>query len=394
MNLYSKHNTYGQLNAVILGSYYTPEYFKFIKDPLVREPLMKIAHEINEDLDYFEQVLKSQGSAVLRPELISVDKFVDTYHTSQRFIPPPLQPRNYYSVVGDNIYHLVNDTEFSVRGCLTSYNNNITDLVKLNASLFADSLAANQSAYNSSLNLWYCREKYHELAGCDWPNFENYVNGDRSLIPAIQDELKYFEDSLCYETKEIGPIQGPNIFPTDEALIIDSKEYADYRTWANKHINYNKPIQVINTTAGHTDGCFTVLGNKTIVGISPLINYETCFPGYHVIPISHADYMEHVERSWHDGTGGDWWVNGRVPTQPLIDYISKYMSAWTGHAYETAFDVNTLSLNPETVCVINSRVDLTKKLKERKIDPIIIPWRHRFFVDCGLHCITLDLNRS
>ena len=32
--------------------------------------------------------------------------------------------------------------------------------------------------------------------------------------------------------------------------------------------------------------------------------------------------------------------------------------------------------------------------KKHKIEPIIVPWRHRYFWDGGLHCITLDLNRE
>ena len=33
-------------------------------------------------------------------------------------------------------------------------------------------------------------------------------------------------------------------------------------------------------------------------------------------------------------------------------------------------------------------------LKKHKMEPIHVPWRHRFFWDGGLHCITLDLNRE
>jgi hypothetical protein len=379
----------------MLGSYYTSDYFRFIKDPLVRDPLMQIADEINEDLDYFEQVLKNHGSQVLRPELISVDQFVEFYHQHQSFPVPPLQPRNNYSVVGNRIYRLTSAvSDASITDCLMKYNNDIVDLSQSNVNFFLASLESHCDAYNNDLDVWYRRHHYQELAGPNWPLFENYVKGDRSTIPEIQAELKCFEASLCYETKEVGPLAGPNIFPTDESLIIDTKEYFDYGSWAQQYINYNKPVKIINTAAGHTDGCFTILGNKTIIGISPLIDYQQCFPGYHVIPVSYNDYMEHVERSWIDGTGGQWWIKGRTPTQPLIDYITKYMKSWTGHAYESAFDVNTFSINSQTVCVINSRMDLSSQLKERKIDCVTIPWRHRFFVDGGLHCITLDLNRN
>ena len=43
-----------------------------------------------------------------------------------------------------------------------------------------------------------------------------------------------------------------------------------------------------------------------------------------------------------------------------------------------------------------NRVDdiVVPQLKKNKIDYIVVPWRHRFFLDNGLHCITLDLYRE
>ena len=32
-------------------------------------------------------------------------------------------------------------------------------------------------------------------------------------------------------------------------------------------------------------------------------------------------------------------------------------------------------------------------LKKHNVEPVYIPWRHRYFWDGGLHCITLDLKR-
>ncbi len=60
MNLYKKNNTYGELKSTVIGSYYYPDYFKYIKNSSVREPLMKIAEEINQDLDQFENFLKTK----------------------------------------------------------------------------------------------------------------------------------------------------------------------------------------------------------------------------------------------------------------------------------------------------------------------------------------------
>ena len=33
-------------------------------------------------------------------------------------------------------------------------------------------------------------------------------------------------------------------------------------------------------------------------------------------------------------------------------------------------------------------------LKKHNVEPVYVPWRHRYFWDGGLHCITLDLYRE
>jgi hypothetical protein len=66
---YQKFNTYGKLKKIILGSFFEPEFFSKIADNRVKDPLMKIAEEINEDLDYFEKILKQFGSEVIRPKI-------------------------------------------------------------------------------------------------------------------------------------------------------------------------------------------------------------------------------------------------------------------------------------------------------------------------------------
>jgi hypothetical protein len=66
---YRKYNTYGRLRTVMLGSYFYPEYFSKIKDAKIREPLMRVAQETNEDLDHFSNVLKEFGANVIKAPL-------------------------------------------------------------------------------------------------------------------------------------------------------------------------------------------------------------------------------------------------------------------------------------------------------------------------------------
>jgi len=394
-NRYHKYNTCGQLNTVVLGSFYTADYFNFIEDARVRTPLQTIATEINEDLDYFAQVLTTHGCRVLRPPLPTPDTFISHYKQHKSFMPGPLQPRNYYTVV-ENVLYQINQSPPEIQSCLTDYNNNIVDLSLINYEFFYQSTAQARSCYNVYNNKWYRRAKYAELAGPDWPTFYEYVQGQQSNVQHIAEEIKSFESALEYETKEFLPLQGPNIFPTALGLVIDCNEYCDYETWFREYSNYQGPVIRINTGAGHTDGCFVVLGNQTILGIDALLDYTTLFPGYSVVGVSDNNYMDYIKKdiTVKNQPGSRWWLDAINLTDQFINFVDTYMQEWTGCAYETVFDVNALAINETTVCITGTNSAIIKQLNNQGIECITIPWRHRFFVDCGLHCLTLDLDRD
>ena len=52
-NRYHKYTPYEKLKTVVLGSFYTADYFEFIDTPSIRNPLQQIATEVNEDLNYY-----------------------------------------------------------------------------------------------------------------------------------------------------------------------------------------------------------------------------------------------------------------------------------------------------------------------------------------------------
>jgi hypothetical protein len=52
-------------------------------------------------------------------------------------------------------------------------------------------------------------------------------------------------------------------------------------------------------------------------------------------------------------------------------------------------------LDEHHCCVSNpNNEQVNAFLKKHHVEPVYVPWRHRFFWDGGLHCITLDLQRK
>jgi hypothetical protein len=387
---YQKFNTYGKLKTVMLGSYFYPDFFASIKNAKVREPLMRIAQEINEDLEVFEQTLKEYGCTVLRSKAPSGQFDVDNVYN------PPLQVRNSHTVIGNTMYQLNFDFYNAVTPILKNYCPNVVDLLELNNDFYISSMSAAAANYNQEKDIWYSRSKYNELAGSSWPAYEDYVKGGRPTDTNIIDEIKSFQQVLEYETKEMGALQGPNVINTNHTIYVDAPEYCDYTRWLAEHINDSRPIKQFTSKAGHVDGCFAVLGNNVILGIDPLIDYKKYFPNYTVIGIPPGEYQDLITefKLMKGKVNGKWWLAGEERNDEFIEFVEGNLKSWVGYIAESVFDVNVLALDANTICVSNVTPIVKEKLRQHNIECIVVPWRHRFFVDGGLHCITLDLYRD
>ena len=76
------------------------------------------------------------------------------------------------------------------------------------------------------------------------------------------------------------------------------------------------------------------------------------------------------------------------------DKVTNWLSHWIGYVDETIFDINVLSIDESTVITNGYDKDIATELKKYKVDIIPFNFRHKYFWDCGLHCITLDLSRE
>jgi hypothetical protein len=92
--------------------------------------------------------------------------------------------------------------------------------------------------------------------------------------------------------------------------------------------------------------------------------------------------------------GGKWWVPGEENNDEFIYFVETWLQDWVGFCEESVFDVNVLMLDENHVCVSNYNEIAFAFFRKHNIEPIIVPWRHRYFWDGGLHCITLDLYRE
>ena len=144
-----------------------------------------------------------------------------------------------------------------------------------------------------------------------------------------------------------------------------------------------------------TDGVFTLLNRDTVLGVPEVLddlwNYMP-----NNIKITWQNYQNKITEfaQFKHKVGGKWWVPGQENNQAFVNYVNEYLDHLVGYVEETVFDVNVLPLDARTVFVSNDRPEYFELLHRADIDAVYVPWRHRWFLDGGLHCITLDLIRQ
>jgi glycine amidinotransferase len=78
----------------------------------------------------------------------------------------------------------------------------------------------------------------------------------------------------------------------------------------------------------------------------------------------------------------------------VVDTVEQWLRHWTGYVEETVFDVNMLIIDPKNVMVFNYNQQVFDALARFGITPHVVPFRHRYFWDGGIHCVTCDLHRE
>lgn len=345
MSAFNVWNKWGKLNAVMLGDTYKKEFYTKIKNKKIRDALYKIADEAQEDLAHYEAVLKDFGADVIRPYMNDSDCIMNYVDDSGMLMQrkgiimggagvpsAPLQPRDAHIVIGNTMYY----TGFDGQGICDS----IED--------WAGSTDNIEKVYSNDIPQFSAPAMTHI--------------GQDLYIDNIDDDGAKLDDSFAEKIMKNSP-----------------------------NLRINKL-----TIGGHNDGCFHPLKPGALLSLRDIQNYEHTFPGWEVCYLdpgneSNVDaFLAHKER-----VGGKWWVPGEEDNSEFTDFVESWLGNWVGYVEESVFDVNVLMLDDRHCCVTNMKNEKVNTfLKKHGITPVHVPWRHRYFYDGGLHCITLDLHRD
>lgn len=178
-----------------------------------------------------------------------------------------------------------------------------------------------------------------------------------------------------------------------DSVIADCRDHPWLANFLQQHLPDRKVIPV--TIGGHNDAVFSVVAPGIIVSTYHHTNYTETFPGWEIKFIENQSWNAVPDwRKFKHSNKDRWWVPGSMDNREFSDFVDTWLNNWVGFVAETVFDINMLQINRRCVLVNNFNSDLFEFFQQHGIEPIVVPFRHRFFWDGGLHCITNDLYRD
>ena len=219
----------------------------------------------------------------------------------------------------------------------------------------------------------------------------------------VTEKLDYLKDfySLIKNVNMV-PATGiycPNIYLHDDYAILDGLDYNEFQYWRDLLSSKKKKI-ITAFNRGHSDGIYCNVADKIWLTNGNALNFKKYWPHIPVMELSTTNSSN--VNDWHPverlfelrKTKGKFLVNKASLDTSDIKFVNDYLKNWVGYCEETLFDINMSIIDKNNVMVISKNSLVYNKLESLDIKVHKVPFRHRFFWDGGLHCITNDLVRE
>jgi hypothetical protein len=330
--MYNVYQHWDPLKVCIVGCSYPPEFYNFIVNPRVRNVMERIAIETEEDYQKIIKLLESFDVKILRPEIAEFGHYL--LPDNSTYVPPPMTPRDYSIMLGNKFYFKTN--------------------------------------------------KFIEWEMLTWGKvLEQIQQQGNNIIFSADDEFTNFNSA---QNTRVGKdiYLGTENYNEDSTKKIQtcSEIYPEYR-W--RSVN----------TGGHSDATYCPVKPGLILSLKDVPTYTETFPGWEVVYLPGQSwdkvrpFLKLKQKNY-----GKWWVPGQELNDDFTDFVETWLSHWVGYVEETVFDINMLVINEHNVICNNYNKDVFDALERHNVTPHIVNFRHRYFWDGGLHCLTSDLHRE
>jgi len=362
---YSVHQHWDPLKVCAVGRSYPPHFYNFIKNAKARSVMQRIAEETEEDYQSLISLLEKFNVDVVRTNIIDDSEF---YKVDGRYHEPPMCPRDNTAMIGDVFYSqsFRNTTPWNnIRGDswpkdLPESWNNIPGHVKQEIT----------EQFNLSKKDFY---------GPAYNDINNKVKQAGNKI-IYDTDINTAEHVRIGRDLYHGTTERERLNPETHSKY--DQQFPEYRNW-------------VVDTQGHADGVFCAVKPGLIVSLYDKTDYNSEFPGWEVVHLPNESWSKMAKfLSLKQKNGGKWWVPGEEDNDEFTAYVNEWFDHWVGYAEETVFDVNMLVIDQENVICNSANPIVMEAFERHGVTPHVCNFRHRYFWDGGLHCITSDLDRE
>jgi len=324
------HAPWHELQHVWLGRSYGPEFYESVANHQVRDALQTIARETEDDFQNIEQILTGMGIVVDRPVIDRNKTILDYVDTNSGRL----------TYQNSNSFTLLPRPPMQARDCVLTVGQKL--------------IKTNQES--------------------DW----------------FTEQISKLN---CQSSTSSIEFDAPMATVVGDSIIVDCREDPRLYHYFKEQFPEYKIIPVF--IGGHNDAVFALLRPGLLISTYHHNNYKDTLPGWTVKYIENQSWD--AIPSWRQikhSNALKWWVPDQENNSEFNEFVNTWLTHWLGFVAETVFDVNMLMINERTVLVNNYNKDMFEFFAQHSIEPIITPFRHRFFWDGGIHCITNDIYRA
>jgi len=380
------------LKEIVLGNVFDENFFEDVEDPKLRDSLQKIIYETKEDLNGIRKTFEDLGVKVIQPDKKwTHDGSINPYESFGHFLEhakqdktlsilkPMITPRDAYCTMGDELFMLWGyGPEMEKNG------SHPLDMFECNMTL------VNDMRKNIFKKLGpFTTEKFFENELFEDPNaFDMNMKFNRANFQ------KYVTETYTFDS--------PCITRLGDTLLVDELHTKGFIEWYDKVKPNNRHKKTKVAIGGHNDGSM-FLPKPGVVLSAPWMKksfYDEVFPNWDKFIISNPNgsFQKEMPKEFqnlaYQRRTMDWYVDGKMDYKPLTNFVDDYLKKWIGCMEETIFEINMVSIDENTVLSLNYSKEIHNQLKSVGIEPIYTKFRHRYFWDGGLNCLTLDTRRE
>lgn len=340
-----------RLKTCVVGSVYTPDHFSWVVDPKIRSSLEKLVKETEEDFQKLIKLLQSFNVKVIRPLLPE---------EGNHFQKPIVAPRDHMAMIGKRFFIDDRDRQREMAPIVNLVREQGNDII-LNQHI------------NSAEVIRLGKDLY-------WSYPDNFL-----LIHEVYRKEGIDLDHAQYEKLS--------------SIIADNKVKVSRKKYEKKIMDLFKDYNNhFLGTEGHIDGTLVAIyKGLMLVKEEKDTPYEAAanrfFPGWEKVNLSYLDEEHNLKRQLVLA-GKKWWIPGKETHAGFSDFIDHYLNHWITDISETRFSANTLILDEKNVVCVGYPEKVLNVYSRFGITPHLVDFRHRFFWDGGIHCITADLDRG